>query len=77
LLSENGYLLKIWEPASVSDDRLKPYFYMINYSAQSMSEAKAMLRQYMLQNYSEVKTQTDPKTAQSLINRLKQTLLPI
>lgn len=75
--ADDTILLKIWEPAAVDDNRLKPYFFMVNYSVQSMGEAKAILKQYMLHNYSEEPLNTGAEESSSLINRLKQTLLPI
>ncbi|MEM9906939.1 MAG: hypothetical protein AAF921_18125 [Cyanobacteria bacterium P01_D01_bin.44] len=75
--SDETILLKIWEPAAVDDNRLKPYFFMVNYSVPSMGEAKAILKQYMLHNYSEENVSTATEEPASLINRLRQSLLPI
>jgi hypothetical protein len=44
--TENGWMLKIWEPASVQGDRLLPFLYKIKSLHSSEAEAKAALAEH-------------------------------
>lgn len=44
---KEGILLSIWEPAGLTDERVKPFLYMVNHKLQSQIEAQMILRDYL------------------------------
>ena len=47
---ENGVRLRLWEPASKTEQRVSPYLFMVNYVLASEAEAKRVLNLYLQAN---------------------------
>ena len=47
---EDDVRLRIWEPASTTDQRVSPYLFMLNYVLVSETEAKRVLNLYLQAN---------------------------
>lgn len=45
-----GVKLTLWELAPASENRIKPYLYLVNYQLNSLEEARGLLRQHLLIN---------------------------
>jgi hypothetical protein len=43
--TESGYTLKVWEPAAITKDRVRPFLWEINLSAATTDEFELVLEQ--------------------------------
>ncbi len=46
--TESGYSLKIWEPAEITQDRVRPFLWEINLNAETVDEFGIILEQISL-----------------------------
>lgn len=44
---KEGILLSIWEPAGLTDVRVKPFLYMVNHKLHSQTEVQKILQAYL------------------------------
>lgn len=54
--TESGYALKVWEPATITKDRVRPFLWEINLSAATTDEFELVLEQINLLHRSHPKT---------------------
>ena len=47
---ETGVRLRLWEPASKTEQRVSPYLFMVNYVLATETEAKRVLNLYLEAN---------------------------
>jgi hypothetical protein len=67
--SESGYTLKVWEPAQITKDRVRPFLWEINLTAATTEEFELVLEQINLlhENHSE-KPEMLPLSSQPVTN---------
>lgn len=65
--TESGYTLKVWEPAAITKDRVRPFLWEINLSAATTDEFEFVLEQInLLHRYSSEMPELIPLSSQGL-----------